>query len=206
MLLGSEGSSGVITEAWVRVQPRPQLPASRGVSVSLVHRGGRGRAGAGAVRAVPEQLPADRRARGAVHRRGATRRCSCSASSRRTRSVDALMERGAGDLPRVRRRAARAVVAGSVGDWREAFIRMPYVRDMLRAARRAGRHVRDGDHVGALRRRSTSRVVGATRDGARRAVPRHLPLHARLPGRPGARTSPCSRRRGAATRRRSGGR
>src|SRR5439155_23024650 len=31
MLAGSEGTLGVITEAWVRVQPRPRHRASRGV-------------------------------------------------------------------------------------------------------------------------------------------------------------------------------
>ena len=41
MLAGSEGTLGVITEAWVRVQPRPQHRRSRGVRFAeLSRRGG----------------------------------------------------------------------------------------------------------------------------------------------------------------------
>ena len=65
LLLGSEGTLGVITEAWVRVQPRPPQRARR-ASVRFA----RFAAGAEAVRAIaqsglrPGELPADRRARG----------------------------------------------------------------------------------------------------------------------------------------------
>ena len=67
-------------------------------------------------------------------------------------AVDADLAQGAADLPRARRRLGRAgaATAASVGAWREAFIRMPYLRDLLLRARHPRRHVRDGDHLGPL--------------------------------------------------------
>ena len=51
MLIGSEGILGVITEAWVRVQERPEFRASAGVEFDDFAAGAAGGAGAGAVRA-----------------------------------------------------------------------------------------------------------------------------------------------------------
>ena len=86
MMLGSEGILGVITDAWVRVQERPEHKLSCGVSFAVVRGGRRGGARALAVGAVPDQLPPARPDRGRDDRRRArpARRCWCSASSRPT--------------------------------------------------------------------------------------------------------------------------
>jgi alkyldihydroxyacetonephosphate synthase len=131
LLLGSEGILGVITEAWVRVQPRPRHRASRTVRFASFARG------AEAVRAVAQS---------------GLRPAGC-------RLIDALeaQQTGAGEGDRavlvlafestdhpVEHELARALdlcrenggepdepSARAAGAWREAFLRMPYLRDML---------------------------------------------------------------------------
>ncbi|HWF55392.1 MAG TPA: FAD-binding oxidoreductase [Solirubrobacteraceae bacterium] len=133
MLLGSEGILGVITEAWVRVQPRPRFRASRAVRFPDFLQG------AEAVRAV---------AQSGLHPAGC-------------RLVDALeaQQTGIGDGvssvlvlgfestdhdvgDRLERALAICAAAGgaaddprdgggAVGAWREAFLAMPYLRDVL---------------------------------------------------------------------------
>ena len=132
MLIGSEGTLGIITEAWVRVRPRPRVRASAAVRFRDLPDRRRGGARAVAVRAASRQLPADRPHRGALHGRGRRRStpCSCSGSSRPgsrcgSRLAQALEccadhggsweEREEGD--------------GAVGTWRESFLRVPYLRD-----------------------------------------------------------------------------
>ena len=133
MLLGSEGTLAVITEAWMRVLPRPT--ERRGASVAFADFA----AGAAAVRAIvqdglqPGELPPDRRARGRAHarRRRQRARCWCSASSRparrwassSTRAAALCREHGGDGAPTAR--------GGAGGSWREAFLRAPYVRDTL---------------------------------------------------------------------------
>jgi alkyldihydroxyacetonephosphate synthase len=128
MLLGSEGILGVITEAWVRVQPRPLFRLARGVAFdSFIE-------GAEAVRALAQSGlgPSNCRLIDADEARftGAADSALLVLGFESTDSpVDALLERGLaicrehGGSPRE--------ASSSVGDWREAFIRMPYVRDML---------------------------------------------------------------------------
>ncbi len=60
MLLGSEGALGVITSAWVRVQPRPEHRASRAVRFDDVPARRRGGPRALAGRPGPVELPPDR--------------------------------------------------------------------------------------------------------------------------------------------------
>jgi alkyldihydroxyacetonephosphate synthase len=134
MLLGSEGILGVITEAWVRVQPRPGHRAGRAVRFASFL------AGAEAVRAVVQ---------------AGLRPANC-------RLIDPLeaAQTGAGEGERavlvlgfestdhpVEHALARALDlcrahggepddpsadrAAGAGAWREAFLRMPYLRDML---------------------------------------------------------------------------
>ena len=51
MLIGSEGTLGVITEAWMRVQERPQWKASAGVLFDTFAAGAQAVRALGAVRA-----------------------------------------------------------------------------------------------------------------------------------------------------------
>ena len=82
-----------------------------------------------------------------------------------------------------------------VGAWRHAFLAAPYLRDTFVACGVLSRHLRDRDHLGSLRRvprrgdgdrpPRDRRACGAPPDGP--GSPRlSLPLHPRLPGRPGA--------------------
>jgi alkyldihydroxyacetonephosphate synthase len=132
LLLGSEGILGVITEAWVRVQPRPSHRAGRAVRFASFL------GGAEAVRAIVQ---------------AGLRPANC-------RLIDALeaAQTGAGDGERavlvlgfestdhdVEHELVRALElcrahggapdepsAGTgAGAWRQAFLRMPYLRDML---------------------------------------------------------------------------
>src|SRR3954454_14651313 len=103
MLLGSEGALGVITEAWVRVQPRPRFRAARAVLFNSFL------AGAEAVRALAqsELEPAKCRlidARGRADRRVRRERDAARARLRVRRPLDRRLP-GARDrdLPRARR-------------------------------------------------------------------------------------------------------
>jgi alkyldihydroxyacetonephosphate synthase len=128
MLLGSEGILGVITEAWVRIQPRPRFRGARGVAFdSFIE-------GVEAVRALAQSglHPSNCRLIDENEARftGAAESSLLVLGFESTDSpVDALLERGLaichehGGEPRE--------ASSSVGDWREAFIRMPYLRDML---------------------------------------------------------------------------
>ncbi|HSD75831.1 MAG TPA: FAD-binding oxidoreductase, partial [Solirubrobacteraceae bacterium] len=131
LLLGSEGTLGVITEAWVRVQRRPGHRAGRTVRFASLA------AGAEAVRAIAQS----------------------GLDPANCRLIDALeaLQTGAGDgieavlvlafesadhpvedalaralaLCREHGGAADEPRAASAGAWREAFLRMPYLRDLL---------------------------------------------------------------------------
>ena len=105
MLAGSEGTLGVITEAWVRVQPRPSHRRSAGVRFESFL------GAAECVRAIsqsglqPRELPSARSRRGA-HDDGRRRR---ERAARARLRVDRPSRRGAdgaraGDLRRARRR------------------------------------------------------------------------------------------------------
>ncbi len=138
MLVGSEGSLGVITEAWMRVQPRPSQRRSAGVSFATFA------AGAECVRAISQAAlhPSNCRLLDAGEA-GLTMAGDGS---------DALLVLGfeSSDHP-VDEALARALAlcaehggvaaardgSGSgdaVGSWREAFLGAPYVRDTLIAA------------------------------------------------------------------------
>ena len=168
MLLGSEGILGVITEAWVRVQPRPSHRAGRTVRFASLpgrRRGGaRGRPGRPAARQLPAASTRSRRGRparatasarvlvlGFESDRPRRRRTSSRARSRCAARTAASADEPRGAAARRRRRLARGVPAHALPA-RHA-----------RAPRRPLRHLRDGDHLGALPAFHEA-VVGATRE------------------------------------------
>lgn len=136
MLLGSEGILGVITEAWVRVQPRPQFRASRAVRFKDFMNGG-----SAAVRELAQSglNPANCRLVDALEAQqtGAgdgTHAVLVLGFESTDAEVDALLRRG---LEICKRNGgewdepAPGASGGAVSAWREAFIAMPYLRDAL---------------------------------------------------------------------------
>jgi alkyldihydroxyacetonephosphate synthase len=137
MLLGSEGILGVITEAWVRVQPRPSHRAGRTVRFASFL------AGAEAVRAVVQAglRPANCRLIDALeaesiptHPTGDGERAVLVLGFESTdHDVGHDLARAL-ELCRLHGGEPDEPAAGArdgAGAWREAFLRMPYVRDML---------------------------------------------------------------------------
>jgi alkyldihydroxyacetonephosphate synthase len=146
MLLGSEGILGVITEAWVRVRPRPQAHSLAAV------RFGAFEAGIDALRAIAQSglrpsncrlIDAEEaRMTGASDGTAALLVLGFEAAEEAVAPVGELLDRGlhvcaeAGgewDEGAVRRggRGPGAGRAGAdaVGAWRAAFFRAPYLRD-----------------------------------------------------------------------------
>ena len=131
MLLGSEGTLGVITEAWVRVQPRPAFRA--GCSVLFADF----LAGAQAVRVLSQSglHPANCRLVDAVEAQQSGAGDGRSAllvlgfestdhdvTSRLERALVLCREHGG---------RAEAPSAGAAGAWKDAFVALPYLRDVL---------------------------------------------------------------------------
>ena len=151
MLLGSEGTLGVITSAWVRVQPRPEHRASRAVRFPAEGTGADAEQaaflrGAEAVRALSQSglHPANCRLVDALEARqtGATDPADPPAAllvlgfESTDHPVDAALDRaleiardhgGVPDAPR----ASSGGGESAVDAWKEAFIAMPYLRDTL---------------------------------------------------------------------------
>jgi alkyldihydroxyacetonephosphate synthase len=136
MLLGSEGILGVVTEAWVRVQPKPAFRAARAVRFTdfLV--------GAEAVRALAQSglHPANCRLVDALEAQqtGAgdgTHSVLVLGFESTDHDVEHALARGLAicrehggvwDEP-----GAGGAAESAVSTWREAFIAMPYLRDAL---------------------------------------------------------------------------
>jgi alkyldihydroxyacetonephosphate synthase len=136
MLIGSEGTLGIITEAWVRVRRRPVHRASAAVRFEDFM------AGAEAVRALSQSglHPTNCRLIDA-------REAELTGAGDGTRAVLVLgfesaehdVERPTGSALDVcadhggswERRGDRAGKGDSVGSWREAFLRAPYLRDVF---------------------------------------------------------------------------
>ncbi len=132
MLIGSEGTLGLITEAWVRVRPRPRFRASVGVRFATFADG------AAAVHALSQSglYPANCRLIDAEEARltGAAdgthallvlgfESAVVEVAPRLEQALECCLDHGGQwDAPRV---------SGddSVGSWREAFLRAPYLRD-----------------------------------------------------------------------------
>jgi alkyldihydroxyacetonephosphate synthase len=148
MLAGSEGTLGVITEAWVRVQPRPEHRRSVGVRFSEFY------TGAQCVRALAQSglSPAncrliDAREAAMTMAGDGTRALLVLGFESTDHPVDEALARalaicaehggqasdgasagraGGGDAS-----GAAASGGDAVGSWREAFLGAPYVRDAL---------------------------------------------------------------------------
>ena len=130
LLLGSEGVLGVITEAWVRVRPRPVHRRSAGVAFATFAQG------AEAVRELSQSglHPSNCRLIDPLEARytgtgdGASAMLVLGFESA-DHPVDAWMERA---LEIVRGHGGEAEErdgGGAVGSWRSAFLRAPYFRD-----------------------------------------------------------------------------
>jgi alkyldihydroxyacetonephosphate synthase len=130
MLIGSEGILGVITEAWVRVQDRPTHKASAGVTFDDLA------AGAEAVRALSQSglYPTNCRlldpGEAALTGAAAEGALLVLGFESADHPVDPWMDRAVelandhgGTVGR------RSDGKDSVGAWREAFLRAPYLRD-----------------------------------------------------------------------------
>jgi alkyldihydroxyacetonephosphate synthase len=143
MLLGSEGTLGVITDAWVRVQPRPRFRAQAAVTLASFDRGAqcvRELSQAGLHPANCRLIdPAEAALTGAGDGEDALLILGFESVDH---GVDAAIERAlqicaehGGRWETVRRSDPRSEGAGRAGGavstWREAFLKAPYIRDTL---------------------------------------------------------------------------
>ena len=135
MLIGSEGILGVVTEAWMRVRPRPTFKASRAVAFESFE------AGVAAVRELAQSRldPANCRLLDAneagINQAGPAGMAMLMLGFESAHEpvdpqlgVALRMARDHGGEPQPSRRGD---ANGEVGSWRQAFMAMPYLRDAL---------------------------------------------------------------------------
>ena len=189
LLLGSEGTLAVITEAWLRLVERPLFRARASVRFATFPEG------AAAARALGQSmlLPATCRlvdaAEAFVNRVGdGSSSLLLLGFEAAGHPVDAALRRalelcadhgGTADPPPDPAR-------DTAGTWRDAFVRLPYVRDAVaRLGHTHRRDLRDRGHLGPDGRALVG-GDGAHRGRRRRGLRRragHLPPHPRLPRR-----------------------
>jgi alkyldihydroxyacetonephosphate synthase len=126
MLIGSEGILGVITEAWVRVRPRPKFKASATVHFDSFEQG------AEVVRAIAQSglYPSNCRLLDEAEGRltGVSEQTMLVLGFESAdHPVDAWMEQALAICDR----EPTSTGSGAGGDWRSAFLAMPYLRDNL---------------------------------------------------------------------------
>jgi alkyldihydroxyacetonephosphate synthase len=134
-MIGSEGTLGVITEAWVRVRERPRYRASVGVSFPDFFSGAR------AVRALcqaglhPSNCrlidPAEAALTGAGDGHSALLVLGFESAAWDPEPLMAAALQCCGDLGGSWERHEDSGRGDAVGSWREAFLRAPYLRDTL---------------------------------------------------------------------------
>jgi alkyldihydroxyacetonephosphate synthase len=141
MLIGSEGTLGVITEAWMRVQARPSFKASAGVSFASFDQG------AQAVRALAQSGlnpsncrlldPGEAAVTGAAQDGRALLVLGFESSDH---ALEPWMDRalelcrdhgGESDEPRISGPGSDGARGGGEGAWRSAFLQAPYLRDTM---------------------------------------------------------------------------
>ena len=139
MLLGSEGTLGIITEAWVRVRPRPRFRSSAGVRFPSFA------AGAEAARALVQSGlnpagcrlidPAEAALTGAGDGGHALLVLGFESPAREPeplleQALEVCAEHGGTWSPREPPgEPTGGAGADAVGSWRQAFLRAPYLRD-----------------------------------------------------------------------------
>ncbi len=140
LLAGSEGTLGVISEAWVRVQPRPTERVSAGVRFPTFA------AGSECVRALSQSAlhpsncrlidPSEARLTMAGDGSFALLVLGFESSDhpvgfQMDRALAICAQHGGVAAERRGGSAGGGIDTGGVGAWREAFLRAPYVRDVL---------------------------------------------------------------------------
>jgi alkyldihydroxyacetonephosphate synthase len=126
MLIGSEGILGVITEAWVRVRPRPRFKASATLHFDSFEQG------AEAVRQIAQSGLYPSNCRLLDEAEGnltgvSDRPMLVLGFESADHPVDEWMKRAI----EICDREPTSTGSGAGGDWRSAFLAMPYLRDTL---------------------------------------------------------------------------